>query len=278
MHMKKADIPASPHSTSKFWFSRLSTHVLPPAMSLLSVPSLFVFLFLCFSLSMSLLNTLWLEISSSHQSTALSHHRHRSFYQNCEALSDMFTQLSPRACGSLLWGLRFCLGSCVLLILDFLPCCREALRRLWLCLSLQSRCIPLLLSCRSSIWGHLKPKLLSGSQSVTMKLTVGSFLIRTVSWHLGASLCVWERTAWNFVCMRKGENWKLLWGQYGASFEPCKLNIWRLWEKSLPYLATPGWWEVCYKSVFLPAGGLGHRLILLMSSLNQARAIISYSF
>lgn len=175
MHMKKADIPASPHSTSKFWFSRLSTHVLPPAMSLLSVPSLFVFLFLCFSLSMSLLNTLWLEISSSHQSTALSHHRHRSFYQNCEALSDMFTQLSPRACGSLLWGLRFCLGSCVLLILDFLPCCREALRRLWLCLSLQSRCIPLLLSCRSSIWGHLKPKLLSGSQSVTMKLTRGQF-------------------------------------------------------------------------------------------------------
>lgn len=177
---------------------------------------------------MSLLNTLWLQISSSHQSTTLSHHRHRSFYQNCEALSDMFTQLSPRACGLLLLGLRFWLGSCALLILDFLPCCRKALWRLQLCLSLQSRCIPLLLSCRRSIWGHLKPQLLSWSQSVTMKLTLGCFPITTVSWRLGASLCL-RNNSLGLCVFEKGWESK-------ASVRTIWCFCWALWVEHMEAL------------------------------------------
>lgn len=50
-------------------------------------------------------------------------------------------------------------------------------------------------------------------------------------------------------------------------------------KKSLPYLATQGWWEGVLQICIPPSMWSGtHQLILLMSSSNQAGAIISYQF
>lgn len=122
---KRTVLLHSPHSPSKLWFSTLNIRVLLAVnlMPFSSVSSVCQFLSV---LTRSVLFAY--RYFSSYQSTRLYHHHtHTRFYQNCEALSEMFTQLSPRACWLTPVGspLRFWLGSCALVTLDFLPFAEE---------------------------------------------------------------------------------------------------------------------------------------------------------
>lgn len=174
-------IPDSPHSTSKLWFSALNIHILPPVISYCFHHHLYLYFPSSAPVCQCPYSILFsYRYLSSYQSTQLYHHIYTRFYQNCEALSEMFTQLSPRACWLTPVGTLLCfwLGSCALLTFDFLSCHRKALYHLffYLCIvfffqkstleveivfELQSCCISLLLSSTRSIWGYLKAELLS---------------------------------------------------------------------------------------------------------------------
>lgn len=91
-----------------------------------------------------------------------------------------------------------------------------------------------------------------------MKLTVGCFPFPKCKLKLQGITVFEKNTVCDFLYTRKSEDLKLLWRQYGASIDPCELNIRRLCEKGLPYLATRAWWEGVLQFVFLPACGLGH--------------------
>lgn len=72
---------------------------------------------------------------------------------------------------------------------------------------------------------------------------------QTVSWSFRASLCL-IKTIWDFLYIRKGEQLKLLWRQYGASIDPCELNIWRLWEKESALFSDPGLMRRCITNLY----------------------------
>lgn len=163
----------------------------------------------------------------------------------------MFTQLSPRACWLTPVGssLRFWLGSCALLTFYFLPCYGKALQRLKL-FELQSYSISLLLSLTWSVWGYLKPQMFSYIPVCVHETNCGQLPYpQTVSWSFRASLGL-IKTIWDFLHIRKGEQLKLLWRQYGASIDPCELNIWRLWEKESALFSDPGLMRRCITNLY----------------------------
>lgn len=162
MDLKRTAIPDPPPSTSMFWFSRLRIHILPPGI-------LYCFHhhpYLCFSSSAPVCQCPYsilfgYRYSSIHQSAQLHPHTHARFYQNCEALSEMFTQLSPRArwltpVGTLLLG-----GQLHTPNFWFSALLQRSAVEVEIVLVLPSCCTFLFLSCIRSIRGCLKPKLVS---------------------------------------------------------------------------------------------------------------------
>lgn len=204
MYLKRTVIPETAPSTSMFRFSRLSMHVFPPGLTYCSHHHPWW----CFSSSAPVCQCpcsilFSYRDSGSHQSAQLHHRTHARFYQNCEALSEMFTQLSPRACwltpvGTLLLG-----GQLRTPNFWFSALLQKCKVEVEIVLELQSCCIFLLLSCVRSIWGHLKPKLLSyipvcghethrGLLPITnCKLTPWG--ITVFEKERSGTFCIWER-------------------------------------------------------------------------------------
>ena len=86
IYLKRIAIPDSPHSASRFCFSRLNIHFLPPVISY----HFHHHPYLCFSSSVSICQCPYsilfgCRYLSSYQSTQLYYHTHTRFYQNCES-------------------------------------------------------------------------------------------------------------------------------------------------------------------------------------------------
>ena len=82
-----------------------------------------------------------------------------------------------------------------------------------------------------------------------MKLTVDCFPIPNSKLKLWG-ITVLIKTIWDFLYIRKGEHLKLLWRQYGASIDPCEMNIRRLWEKESALFSDPGLMRRCVTNLY----------------------------
>lgn len=121
MYLKRTVIPDSSHSTSKFWFSRLSIHSLHPVfVTILICISLhllqFVNVFTQYSLQIFKQLSMPPTVPITHTQVLIKTVR---LYQKC------LSSCGPEHVGSLLLGL--CFACCALLTLDFLPYCGKAL-------------------------------------------------------------------------------------------------------------------------------------------------------